>query len=216
MAHTDPDAAPLHVVILCHPDDSSFNASVAHAYCDAVRAKGHRAILRDLYAMGFHPVLKGEERPGPTFHLFPDVADELAILEDAVAFVLVYPIWFGTPPAMLKGYVERVLGSGAIAQDVQAGAAKSVLTGKVMVSFTSSAMREVWLSLQGQVEGLRSCFDHYIKHAFGLRTARHVHFEQIAPGMDARFVRLCLNDVRLEADKVIRELGEAPAGVGME
>ncbi|SDA16512.1 NAD(P)H-dependent oxidoreductase [Sphingomonas sp. NFR15] len=211
MASNDPGAAPLHVVILCHPDDNSFNASVARAYCDAVEKHGHRAILRDLYAMNFNPVLRREERPGPAFRRFPDVTDELAILADAVAFVLVYPIWFGTPPAMMKGYVERVLASAATAQDVQAAAAKGVLTGKVMISFTSSAAREVWLNLQGQVNGLRSCFDHYIKHAFALRMVRHVHYDEIVDGVDAGFVRQYLSDVRMEAGKVIRELADASA-----
>ena len=48
---------PLHAVILAHPDADSFNAAVAQAYCEAVRGPGHEAVLRDLYRLGFDPVL---------------------------------------------------------------------------------------------------------------------------------------------------------------
>src|SRR5689334_7807943 len=102
-----------HVVIACHPEAESFTLSVARAYCDAVVDRGQGAILRDLYRIGFDPVLKAPERlPDAPFVPSPDVRDELALLEGADAFVLVYPLWFGTPPAMMKGYIERVLGAG--------------------------------------------------------------------------------------------------------
>lgn len=204
-----PDAspsAPLHVVILCHPDDGSFNAAVATEYCAAVRAKGHRAIVRDLYAMGFHPVLKGAERPGAEFRQFREVTDELDILRGAAAFVLVYPIWFGTPPAMLKGYVERVLGSAVTPQDVEAGTAKGVLAGKAMISFTSSAASEIWLDEQGQVDGLRKCFDHYIEHAFALRFVEHVHFGHIVKGLNLDSAARHLHDVRTEAEAMVNRV----------
>src|SRR3954467_1179436 len=104
-----PTSAPRHAVILCHPDPKSFNRAVADAYCDAVRKQGQEVMVRDLYAMGFDPVLKAEERPTvDNFKLSEDVEAEIALLASSDVFVLVYPIWFGTPPAMLKGYVERV------------------------------------------------------------------------------------------------------------
>ena len=67
-----------HVVILGHPAAQSFNASVAAAYCEAVEDCGQTAVLRDLYAIGFDPVLRDSERPGTAdFAPAPDVAAEL-------------------------------------------------------------------------------------------------------------------------------------------
>lgn len=104
--------APSHVVILCHPEAHSFNAAVAARYCAAVEDCGQKAIVRDLYAMRFDPVLRSEERPGTRgFFQSPHVAYEMSMLAEADVIVFVYPIWFGLPPAMLKGYVDRVLGS---------------------------------------------------------------------------------------------------------
>ena len=111
---------PKHAVIFCHPRRNSFTGAVADAYRAAIEEIGHEVCLRDLYRMGFDPVLKDEERPGePGFHLHADVAEELRILSGARVFVLIYPIWFGTPPAMLKGYVERVFGSGFSHRDMR-------------------------------------------------------------------------------------------------
>ena len=88
-----------HAVILCHPDPDSFDHSIARAYCDAVRVCGQEAILRDLYAIRFDPVLKADERstlPHPARS--DDVRAELDAIAGSDIFVLIYPIWFGTAP----------------------------------------------------------------------------------------------------------------------
>jgi len=173
-----------HAVILCHPDPKSFNRAVADRYESAVRVMGHDVIVRDLYAMGFDPVLKAHERPTEAgFEFSKDVRDEVALLSGCDVFVLVYPIWFGTPPAMLKGYVERVLGSGINPKDVQERAAKPFLGGKRLVSITTSATSEPWLNEQGQWQSLRYIFDHYLTHAFGMKGNEHLHFGDVTQGM---------------------------------
>ena len=111
----DHKPAGRHIVILCHPGPDSFNHAIARTYCEAVGFYGQQAILRDLYAMDFDPVLKAAERPGPNHpHPYRDVADEIEIIRRSDVFVMIYPIWFGSAPAMLKGYVERVLGTGVV------------------------------------------------------------------------------------------------------
>jgi NAD(P)H dehydrogenase (quinone) len=45
-----------HVVVLAHPDPQSFNATIANTCCRTVRECGQKALLRDLYAIGFDPV----------------------------------------------------------------------------------------------------------------------------------------------------------------
>ncbi|MFA6117894.1 MAG: NAD(P)H-dependent oxidoreductase [Sphingomonas sp.] len=207
---------PRHVVILCHPEQESFNASVAHAYSAEVRQHGHEVIVRDLYAMGFHPVLKSPERPGPDFTQFRDVEDELAILSATDVFVLVYPLWFGTPPAMMKGYIERVLGSGVLPRDVHDRSAKGVLAGKRMLSFTSSGLKDIWLDEQGQLQSLITCFDHYLQHAFAMGPSQHHHYGSIASGMEPRWVAQHLEDVRVHARALVSDLdAERAAGIAM-
>ncbi|TPG54078.1 NAD(P)H-dependent oxidoreductase [Sphingomonas glacialis] len=197
---------PRHVVILCHPEQDSFNAAIAAAYCATVREHGHEVIVRDLYAMGFHPVLKSIERPGEDERQFADVSEELAILKDTDVFVLVYPIWFGGPPAMLKGYVERVLGTGVLPDAVYEGTAKGVLAGKQLLSFTTSGLKEIWLDEMGQLRALTQAFDHYIEHAFAMLPSRHVHFGHITSDMEPAWGRRHLDEVRGQARALVREL----------
>lgn len=206
----DPNRVPLHIVVRCHPEQESFNASMATAYCAGVRQHGHKAFVRDLYSMGFDPVLKSVERTGTdaAFRQMPDVLDELAIIHDAAVFVLIYPIWFGGPPAMLKGYIERVLGTGALPLQLPQETASGVLKHKRLVSFTSSATDEHWLATQGQLESLISGFDRYIEHGFAMKPSEHVHFGSITTGMDPQLIEQHLQEVKAKARQLCQALDQ--------
>jgi len=189
-----------HAVILCHPDPNSFNAAVAKRYCTTVEAMGHEVSLRDLYRMRFDPVLKAEERPTASdFMLGGDVAEELAILSGAHIFVFVYPIWFGLPPAMLKGYVERVLGAGFSFRSAHDRTTHPFLTGRRLLSFSSSGTSRPWLEEQGAWTSLRTIFDDYLRRAFSLEGADHVHFASIVDGLAPRYVEEHLFEVEQTA-----------------
>lgn len=190
---------PLHIVIRCHPEQESFNASMTAAYCAEIRQHGHEAFVRDLYSMGFDPVLKSVERPGTAFRQMPDVKNELEIISRAIVFVLIYPIWFGGPPAMLKGYIERVLGTGALPLQFQKQLATGVLKNKRLVSFTSSATDEHWLATNGQLESLISGFDRYIEHGFAMQPSEHFHFGSITSGMEPAAIEQKLDEVKARA-----------------
>jgi len=211
---------PRHAVILCHPAETSFNAAVAARYCETAEANGHEVVLRDLYRIGFDPVLKPSERPtAPDFHMAADVAAEIEAIGSADIFVLIYPLWFGTPPAMLKGYVERVLGSGFSHDSVRQRARHPMLTGKRLLSFTSSGIAKPWLQEQGAWMSLRNVFDMYLARAFSMHDPDHVHFGSIVPGLKKRFVDEYLFQVETEARRICADLAlaarrEAPGQAG--
>lgn len=177
-----------HAVILCNPDPQSFDHVIAVAYRDAVRAAGQDVVLRDLYALGFDPVLKAEERPTIANPVRSrDVTAELEIISGSDVFVLIYPIWFGSPPAMMKGYIERVLGAGVRPEAIQKRVRTDLLGGKRLLSFTTSAASDSWLNEQGQEQGLSSVLDQYLVHAFGMHSQDHKHFDRITPDLSERF-----------------------------
>ena len=203
-------SAPRHLVVLAHPDPTSFNAHVAEAYCDAVRACGQAAVLRDLYAIRFDPLLHADERPSQkTFTVYPDVQREIDMIAGADVLVLVYPIWFGSAPAILKGYVDRVLGSGVSPAAVQKHLGSGLLNGCRLVSFTSSGAREPWLAEVGQELSLRGVFDRYLEHAFGMKSSEHFTFGGIVEGLSERFVDQYLHDVRDRARRICAGLAAA-------
>jgi len=197
-----PYTMPRHAVILCHPSEQSFNRAIADAYCDEVERCGQSALLRDLYAIDFNPVLRADERPSEGNRPRPDVEAELTLLRDCDVFTLIYPIWFGTPPAMLKGYVERVLGSGVTPQNVLLQNQVGFLAGRRLLSISTSATKDIWLDEQGQLASLRQIFDRYIAHAFGMRLEKHLNFGYIVPGTERRFIEERLHRVREEARRI--------------
>lgn len=194
---------PRHAVILAHPDPHSFNAAIAKTYCDTVRSCGQEAIVRDLYAMGFDPILKNAERP--TQHasvLAADVRAELDAIRGADMFTLIYPVWFAMPPAMMKGYIDRVLGAGVTPQDIQNRAGKGVLHGRHMLGISTSGAREIWLDEQAQVESMRNIFTRYLFRAFAMASCEHLHLGGIVEGFPKRFVDQNLEDVHERTRKV--------------
>lgn len=181
--------SPRHVVVLAHPNRSSFNGLVADAYCDAVRACGQEAIVRDLYGMGFDPLLKDHERPGRQgFTLSEDVEAEHDAIRGSNVFVMVYPIWFGMPPAMMKGYVDRVLGAGVTPQDVQHRTAMTLMKGQRLVNITSSGASKHWLNEQDQMESLRNVLGRYLLHAFAMKDYQDLHFGETVEGLEQEYV----------------------------
>jgi NAD(P)H dehydrogenase (quinone) len=204
--------SPRHVVVLAHPSRSSFNGLVADAYCDAVRACGQEAIVRDLYGMGFDPVLKDHERPGKRgFVLSKDVEAEHEVIRGSNVFVMVYPIWFGMPPAMMKGYVDRVLGAGVTPQDVQNGAAMTLMSGQRLVSITSSGASKHWLKEHDQIESLRNVLGRYLLHAFAMSGYEDLHFGETVDGLDQEYVDQLLGSAGDRARSICKavEAGQA-------
>ncbi|MCI4592477.1 NAD(P)H-dependent oxidoreductase [Sphingobium sp. BYY-5] len=181
--------APKHAVIVCHPAEDSFTMSVARRYRESVEALRHDVVVRDLYRLGFDPVLKADERPTSIpYALSDDVAQELQLLSGSDVFVLVYPIWFGSPPAMIKGYIDRVLGAGFPYGAVRDRRFHPLMAGKRLVSFTSSGTTRAWLEEQGAWLSLRTLYDTYMRHAFSLEATEHIHFDAIAEGLKKMFV----------------------------
>ncbi|UAK23092.1 NAD(P)H-dependent oxidoreductase [Sphingomonas nostoxanthinifaciens] len=196
-------ASPRHVVVLAHPNADSFNASVVRTYCETACSCGQETIVRDLYAMDFNPVLTDDERPQKQgVRLSPDVEAELAVIRGADIYTFVYPIWFAMPPAMMIGYIDRVIGAGVTARAIQDRAGESVLSGQHMLNITSSATRDVWLDEQGQVQSLRTLVGDYLRNALAARSCEHLHLGGVVEGNSKRFVDQALYEVFERARKV--------------
>ena len=115
--------------VLAHPEPKSFNAHLVRSGAEALEAAGWTTSVSDLHAMGFDPVerpeqfvdrvapdrfdVQAEQRHASATGTLPsDVMDELARLDRADLVVLQYPMWWHLPPAMLKGWFDRVFAYG--------------------------------------------------------------------------------------------------------
>lgn len=198
-APPSPESPLRHLVVLGHPSPNSFNRAVAETYCAAVRECGQSAVLRDLYAQNFDPLLHADEILGGGGERRADVTEELSFLRTADAIVLVYPVWFGTPPAIVKGYIERVFGAGFRTDALKGGHSHPLLTGKRMLTLSSSATTLPWLEEKGQWAALRQSFDSYLAAAFRMHSAAHVHLDAVVDGMAERAVYEHLETARTAA-----------------
>jgi NAD(P)H dehydrogenase (quinone) len=188
-----------HAIIACHPLKKSFTLAVAQRYAEAVEAHGHEVVIRDLYRLKFDPVLKARERGGQAAL---DVVREWGELGKPDVFVLVYPIWFGTPPAMLKGYIDRVFGAGRVRGGGGKGGRGELLAGKRLVSLTSSGASSAWLAEKGVLGSLRTVYDRYLAEVFNLSETHRYHFDGVVEGLPARD----FNQHLFEVDHAAREV----------
>jgi NAD(P)H dehydrogenase (quinone) len=98
------------LIVYCHPNPESFNAAIRDAAIAALTEGGHEIRLTDLYAEGFDPVMSRQDRLDyhtPTLNE-AQIGDHLANLLWCEALIFIYPTWWYGPPAMLKGWLDRV------------------------------------------------------------------------------------------------------------
>lgn len=196
-----------HHLVFANPSRASFDGQIVDAYVEAAARRGQEVMVRDLYGMQFDPVLRDEERPlHGDGQISPDVAAELELLQSAHILVLVYPIWFGLPPAILKGYVDRVLGSKYSFRDIQQQSGHPALKGKPLLSFSTSGTSLSWLHEKGQVGALRDLFDAYLWQGFGMQQAEHVRIDSVVPDMDAAYAAEQLERVRASTERTCAKL----------
>ena len=98
------------LVVHAHPVATSFSAALRDCAVEALRSRGDDVDLLDLYAEGFDPYLDADEwspdTPGAEDRA--DMRPYVERLRRADHLVFVYPTWFGGPPAMFKGWLDRV------------------------------------------------------------------------------------------------------------
>lgn len=95
-------------LILAHPDPHSFNAAIAKRCFATLTENEHTVFFHDLYAENFDPLLPAGEIPSHA-EVPAEVqahCDEIALAD---GIIIVHPNWWGQPPAILKGWIDRVL-----------------------------------------------------------------------------------------------------------
>jgi NAD(P)H dehydrogenase (quinone) len=98
-------------IILAHPGRESFNHAIAQTAITTLKQNGHQVVFHDLYAERFDPLLPMDEIPREA-GLPPEVASHCAEIARADGIIIVHPNWWGQPPAILKGWVDRVMRPG--------------------------------------------------------------------------------------------------------
>lgn len=120
------------LIVLAHPEPRSFNAQWARATAIGAQDAGHEVLWSDLYTIGFNPAesarhyqardadphpfdaMDWQEKATRRGNLPPDVVDEIDKIRAAAMVVFHFPLWWFGPPAMLKGWFDRVFVHGEL------------------------------------------------------------------------------------------------------
>ena len=136
-------------VILAHPYPESFNHAIYKAVLETLKINGHQINAHNLYEEEFKPLLEGSElATGETSDAL--VLKHRQEIKKAQGIIIIHPNWWGQPPAILKGWMDRVLRSGVAYEfeegDDGSGVPEGLLVAEVAMVFNTSntpAEREI-------------------------------------------------------------------------
>jgi putative NADPH-quinone reductase len=133
------------LVIIAHPNPMSFNHALARQARQTLEEAGHRVIFHDLCAEGFDPCPERGEIAGDVVE-DPVIQTHCREVQAAEGLVIVHPNWWGQPPAVLKGWIDRVFRAGVayrfLAGDNGEGVPQGLLKIKTAVVFNTSNTAE--------------------------------------------------------------------------
>jgi NAD(P)H dehydrogenase (quinone) len=148
-------------IVLAHPEPKSYNAHLAAVARDALEGRGWGVTVSDLYAMGFDPCERPEHYPdrvaparfdaqAEQMHaseqgaLPAQVRAEIDNLDRADLVILQYPMWWHLPPAMLKGWFDRVFVYGEVYRGKQRFENGRFVGKRALVSVTVATSAETY------------------------------------------------------------------------
>jgi len=129
------------LIILAHPRSNSFNHAIGEAAVHVLEAEGHQVAFHDLYTEGFDPILGWKEIPKGS-QIDGTIAMHCRDLVEAEGIIVVHPNWWGMPPAMLKGWVDRVIRPGVAYEFLEGdsgdGVPRGLLQARIALVFNTS------------------------------------------------------------------------------
>jgi putative NADPH-quinone reductase len=162
------------LLILAHPKEGSFNHAITKTAIKTLKSNGYEVIFHDLYSENFDPILPNIEisKNGGVDHNIEKHCQELSSVD---GIVIVHPNWWGMPPAILKGWIDRVIRAGVAYQfvegDLGEGVPIGLLKAENVLIFNTSNTRE-----EREIEVFGDPLDTLWKNCiFGLCGIKNIH-----------------------------------------
>lgn len=148
-------------IVLAHPEPKSFNGHLVNVAQASLQDSGYTVTISDLYSMNFDPCEKSEfyvnpqdssrfnvqaeQRYASVQQIIPqDIKEEIEKLDSADLLILQYPMWWHLPPAMLKGWFDRVFLYGEVYTSKKRFEAGRFKGKRAMLSVTVGTSRETY------------------------------------------------------------------------
>lgn len=131
------------LIIYSHYSPFSFNCAIKDVIVDEANKLGVNTVLRDLYHMHFNPLLDNMDMLDFNKGNTPkDVEIEQSYITNSDIVIFVFPIWWNSFPAMIKGYIDRVLSRGFAYDLDEKAKIVGLLKGKKVMVFNSLGGKE--------------------------------------------------------------------------
>ena len=163
-----------YLIIGSHPYSGSFNVGLTQRIIEFLKEKGKNVLYVDLVADGFDPVMTEEDLKLWKEGKFKDelVGYYKTELEKADVLILPFPVWWGTEPAVLKGFFDKVFLPDFAFEYGEKGELVGLLTGKRAIVITTMEVSVDFFNneLNNPIEGallkntLGACGIDVIKH----------------------------------------------------
>ena len=184
------------LVVLANPKAECFTRDMCRVFIESVEEAGHAVRLRDLYAMGFNPVATASDLTGNLRH---EVADDVKVEQEHVLWadllVLVHPIWWIDRPAILKGWIDRVLALG-FAYGYKSDKELGGLKGRKAALLTCSGSTQENFDETGKAAAVRTAQVEYTLEFCDLEVVRHLHFGPVGRRATGEMIQGYLEEVR--------------------
>jgi len=192
-----------YVIIYAHPNTASFNHAILETISEELKKSNKDLNVRDLYKIGFNPVLSAEDLAAMQHGVVPhDIKTEQDYIRTADTLIVISPIWWSAMPAMLKGYIDRVF-SLKFAYDITADGVIGLLKGKkVFIVSTTGASKEDYEKM-GAFTMMNQSMDMAIFQFSGMEVIGHKYFSSV-PYVSDQDRKQMLEELRLLVrDKVL-------------
>lgn len=162
-----------HLLILAHPNPDSYSANVTLYIKELLEKRGNRCIVRNLYEINFNPVLsKSDLDMARKDTLSEDILNEQNFVSDADYISVIYPLWWGGMPAILKGYIDRVF-SYDFAYHYTDFGSEGLLKGKKVILITPMGSPEEIYKETGMIDAMKKNVDDTIFNFCGMEVVEH-------------------------------------------
>ncbi|MDT8344891.1 MAG: NAD(P)H-dependent oxidoreductase [Thermohalobaculum sp.] len=164
-------------VIVGHPRKGSFCEALGDAYAQGAREAGREVEVIRLAELSFDPILHGGY--GGDQPLEPDLSAAQAAIGAARHSVWIWPMWFGSAPALMKGFIERVFQMGWAAEKIPGPPwYRPLLTGRSARVIVTMQMPVMVYRLVAGARSARTFSKQILEHA-GIKPTRRTYFGMV-------------------------------------
>jgi NAD(P)H dehydrogenase (quinone) len=175
------------LVVYAHPNPQSFNHAILESFTDGLKKAGHSCEVSDLYAAGFDACFKSPDFAQFSGGKMPaDVVREQQKVAGADAMAFIYPVWWWAPPAILKGWYDRVLAAGFAYGEDEQGKPVGLLKHKKVVLITTTLGEEESYQGTGIAEAITTIDRATFTVICGIPNVEHVFLYSVAAGDETR------------------------------